>query len=224
MSDFERIVQMLLLLLGLEDTCEDGKRYNWFMYGDDDQDRTRFTQDEVNLLEEAANRCTLLSITPGDLCDVDDVGTAFRQCLEESSEVCALADKHKVHSLEYDDAKRIYEEYKQWMATLSKPRLKQVGNGYKDALKQSRETARDSMNDADDALNTFCHYVVDVLADIVHSLEAEKKANIAQGLSGHASIGQYEPPTYEHARVFWMCQPVLVKLTLALGKRRQRHL
>jgi len=216
MIDIERFAELLLLLLGLEETCEDGRRYNWFVYGDDDQDRGRFTWNEVNLLKEAANRCTLLSITPGDSCDVEEVGTTFRQCLEDNSEVCALADLYKVLLLEYNDAKRIYEEYKRWMATLSKPRLKQVGNGYKDALKQSRETARKSMNDADDALNTFCHYVVDVLADIVHSLEAEKKANIAQGLSGHASIGQYEPPTYEHACVFWMCQPVLVKLTLAL--------
>ena len=214
MYDFERIVQMLLL--GLEETCEDGSLYNWFMYGDDDQDRRRFTQDKVNRLKEAANRCTLLGIIPGDLRDVDKVGATFKQCLEDNSEVCALADWYEVLLLEYNDAKRIYEEYKQWMATLSKLRLKQVGNDNKDALKQSRETARDAMNKADDALNTFCDDVVYVLADIVHSLEAKKKANIAQGFSGHASIGQYEPPTYKHARVFWMFREVLVKLTLAL--------
>ena len=213
MHNTERYVQTLLLSLELEETCEDGIRYNWIMYGDDNQDRTRITQDEVNLLKEAADRCTLLGIIPGNSCDVDDVGTAFRQCLEESSEVRVLVDKHKVHSLEYDDAKRAYDEYKQRMATLSKPQLKQVGNGNKDALKQSRETARDAMNKADDATSTFCCYVVEVLVDIVRSLEAEKKAI---GLSGHASIGQYEPPTYEHARVFWMCRPVLVKLKLAL--------
>jgi hypothetical protein len=73
------------------------------------------------------------------------------------------------------------------------------------------------MNNTYDALNTLCDDAVDVLVDIVRSLEAEKKENIAQGLSGHACIGQYKPPTYEHARVFWMCQPVLVKLTLALA-------
>jgi hypothetical protein len=216
MIDVERITNRLLWLVGLEETCKAGRQYYDWKHGNDDQDRNRFTQNEVNLMKEEADRCTRLSIIPGDLGDVYEVGATFKQCLEDNSEVYALADRYKVLLLKYNNTKRSYKEHKQLMKTLTQPRLKQLGNGSRVALKQSKETAFVAMNVAGDALNTFCDDAVEMLTDIVYSLEEQKKAKIAQRLSGHASIGQYEPPTYEHACVFWMCQPVLVKLTLAL--------
>ena len=166
---------------------------------------------DIAELERAFIKCTLLGINLEDSDAINNLDALFRHYLTQDVIVIQLQALHSIKTDAYNQASRKCEEH---VNASSQKYLNEQYYIAKKALQKKRECARDEMKEAAQKLHMYCHDKTRMFDDIAISLEEAKKVKIAQGLIGCDSISEYEPPTYEHAEVYWVFREVLVKLTL----------
>ena len=171
--------------------------------------------ERMDELEQAVNRCKLLSINPRDCAAINNLDDIVGQCLARDVIVIHLQALRSTTMDAYNKAREECEKHVKASSHL--PHRDEQYYIAKKALQQERERACNEMSKVAEKRISYCHEKSRMFDDIAQLLEEAKKVKIAQGLSGCDSISEYEPPTYEHAEVYWMFHEVLVKLTLIRG-------
>ena len=171
--------------------------------------------ERMDEMEQAVFRCNLLGINPRDHVVIHDLDIIVGQCLALNVNVIQLQALHSTTTNAYNKAREECEKHVKASSHL--PHRDEKYHTDKKALQQKRERARDVMNKVAHELHIYCLDKSRMFDDIAISLEEAKKVKIAQGLNGCDSISEYEPPTYEHAEIYYMFLPVLAKLTLVRG-------